>query len=191
MKLRLKQQRFALEYVGAAQGNGTEACRRAGYQGSDDTLAGIASENLKKPAIIDAIKALERDGEDDAIATRKELRELWTRIAFGGETETIVTREGAVVEVVAPLAARLKASELLGKSKGLFVDRVENTGANGGPMQIEHDGGRLIVMTPEDAAGIARMNPPGVMTLAQVEALLAAREQRPAARTRTEDGDDE
>lgn len=144
--LTLKQRRFLRAYL--ETGNATEAARQAGYKGSDDTLAALGSRNLRKPAIAAAIEAANVADDGRAIATRRELRELWTRVAFGEETETTVTKEGAVVTGPPSIAVRLKASELLGKSRGMFVERREHSGPNGGPVPVAD-----VPATPEQARG--------------------------------------
>jgi phage terminase small subunit len=48
-----KQQSFVWEYL--RDFNGTQAARRAGYQGDDASLAVIASQNLRKPRIVEII----------------------------------------------------------------------------------------------------------------------------------------
>lgn len=132
--LTLKQRRWVRAYL--ETGNATEAARRAGYEGNDETLQAIGKENLHKPATKAAIDAADLADEGTAIATRRELRELWTRVAFGEETETVVTKDGDAIEVPAPMAGRLKASELLGRSRGMFVDRAELSGHKGGPILV-------------------------------------------------------
>lgn len=57
MALSLKQEKFVAAYVGVANGNATEAARLAGYKGTAVTLASVASENLRKPYIAEAIAA--------------------------------------------------------------------------------------------------------------------------------------
>lgn len=52
--LTAKQLRFVEHYI--ELGNGTEAARLAGYEGSTGTLALIASENIRKPKIAAAIE---------------------------------------------------------------------------------------------------------------------------------------
>lgn len=52
-KLTPRQQRFVDEYV--LCGNASEAARRAGY--SEKTAGAIATENLQKPVILEAIQA--------------------------------------------------------------------------------------------------------------------------------------
>jgi len=58
-KLTDKQQAFVYEYIKDL--NGTDAARRAGYKGTDNTLAVIAHENLRKPKIRAAIDQLLRE----------------------------------------------------------------------------------------------------------------------------------
>ena len=68
--LTLKQQRFVQEY--AVDLNGTQAAIRAGY--SPKTARSIASENLQRPAVKDAIKK--------ALRTGKERLQRLTAVAF-------------------------------------------------------------------------------------------------------------
>ena len=54
--LTMKQMAFCVHYVSAAVNcNATEAARRAGYKGSDNTLGTVGFENMLKPAIRDEI----------------------------------------------------------------------------------------------------------------------------------------
>ena len=48
-RLTLKQQKFAVNY--AKTGNGLQSAKAAGYKGSENTLAVVANENLRKPNI--------------------------------------------------------------------------------------------------------------------------------------------
>jgi hypothetical protein len=54
-KISHKQQKFINAYLGAANGNATEAAKLAGYKGNRHTLQAIGSENLSKPVISEAI----------------------------------------------------------------------------------------------------------------------------------------
>lgn len=54
MSLTDKQKSFVEEYLRCW--NATEAARRAGYQGNDNTLGSVGWENLQKPAIIKHIQ---------------------------------------------------------------------------------------------------------------------------------------
>lgn len=57
-KLTFKQTAFIKYYM--ETGNGTEACRQAGYKGNDQTLAVVANQNLSKLYILDAIGELKK-----------------------------------------------------------------------------------------------------------------------------------
>ena len=108
-KLTTKQQRFVDFY----DGNATEACRKAGYKGSNHTLEQVAYENLRKPEIVSAIESRERLSKEKVIMDRESRQELWTMIALDINEKT---------------DTRLRASELLGKSEGDFIDRHELSG---------------------------------------------------------------
>ena len=108
-KLTVKQKRFAQFY----DGNGVQACRDAGYKGSDNTLAAVARENLRKPHIRAAIEAREQKKTGPLIMTREQRQEFWSTVAMDKD-------EG--------MKHRLRASELLGKSQADFLDRVKHEG---------------------------------------------------------------
>lgn len=114
-----KQARFVDAYMGAAAGNATEAARIAGYKGNDVTLASVGAENLRKPQIAQRIAELQKN--DPAIATREDRQRFWTAV---------------MNDPHADMKDRLRASEILGKASGDFVERHEHTGANGGPMVV-------------------------------------------------------
>lgn len=113
MALTPKQKAFVEAYAG----NATEAAIKAGY--SPKTARSIGQENLTKPDIISAIKERETERLRPAIASREERQAFWTRIMQDDGEET---------------RDRLRASELLGKSNGDFLDRVELGGEGGGPV---------------------------------------------------------
>lgn len=54
-----KQELFVSEYL--KTGNATEAARRAGYKGNDNTLAQVGNENLRKPNVVELIKSKEAE----------------------------------------------------------------------------------------------------------------------------------
>lgn len=126
--LTAKQQAFVERYAGNAE----EAARAAGY--SDSFSRVRAHELLRRPEIIAAIKARKpTPAARKRIADREERQRFWTRVLRGqvGEPLTdkngqpVVDDNGQPVLSPAPLKERLKASELLGKSEGDFLDRVE------------------------------------------------------------------
>jgi len=92
--------------MGEAKGNATKAARMAGYGGSDTTLASVGAENLKKPQILEAVK--ERIEADPIVANREECQRFWS---------------GTMRDEKLELRDRIRASELLAKSHGVFVER--------------------------------------------------------------------
>jgi phage terminase small subunit len=122
--LSLKQQLFIEAYLGEAKGNATEAARRAGYSGSEDTLRQVASENLTKPAIAARIAQRVREV---AMSADEVLIEL-TKIARAPWQEFVVevtNGRGQVVDVRLSLTDKLKALELLAKYHKLLVQQVD------------------------------------------------------------------
>ena len=101
-----KQKRFVEEYL--IDLNATQAAIRAGY--SPDSAKEIGSENLTKPDILQAIRKRESAQIRPLIATREDRQRFWTEIMRDGE---------------AAMKDRLRASELLGKAAGDFLERME------------------------------------------------------------------
>ncbi len=123
-------------FVAAYDGNASEACRIAGYSVSQ------ATKLIRNPLII---KALEKKASDQqhavkasmtkvmaenarivagAIAAREDRQAFWTRV---------------MLEEGENMMFRLKASELLGKAQGDFIERHEHSG-----------GVALLVVNPYD-----------------------------------------
>lgn len=115
-KLTARQKRF----IDAYNGNATEAARIAGY--SENKIDNAAYKLMHTPAIMEAILEREKARSDAAIMTREERQKLWSDLARNAD-ET--TRD------------RLRATELLGKSEGDFLDRQELTGKDGKPLSLE------------------------------------------------------
>lgn len=115
-----KRRAFVLAYVGEEAGNGTGAARSAGYAKPGEE----AHRLLKNAQVMLALEAFRAPAEDAAIATAEELRAFWSGVMRGGDEVT--------------MRDRLKASELLGKSQGAFVERRverrEVSGPAGGPL---------------------------------------------------------
>lgn len=106
-----KQQRFVEHY--AASGNALEAARQAGYRKPDPEGARL----LGNARIQQAIRAFTKETDEKRIALAKERQEFWTAVMRGeyGEYHDV------------PFRDRLKASELLGRAQGDFIDRVDGT----------------------------------------------------------------
>lgn len=132
MSLTRKQQLFVEAYTGEARGNATEAARLAGYKGNDNTLHVVGAENLQKPTIIEAIE--KHDEDHPAVMDATELRAFWSTVARGGDT---LAADGEP-PMPSHMRDRLKASEMLAKSSAMFVTRVEQTGAGGGPISVKY-----------------------------------------------------
>ena len=99
-----RERRFVECYMGEAAGNGTKAALLAGY--SPVTARNQASRLLTKGYIQSAIE--ERSQRDVLTWSREQRQVFWTQIAAD---ETV------------PIPYRLKASELLARSQGDFVER--------------------------------------------------------------------
>lgn len=100
-------------FVEAYSGNATEAARIAGYRGCPGTIRSVARENLSKPHIADAIRHRETARSAARIANREQRQAFWTAV---------------MRDESRPMPDRLRASELLGKSEGDFLQRVEHSG---------------------------------------------------------------
>lgn len=112
-----RQRRFCEAYSSNG-GNALDAARQAGYKRPDPQGA----ENLGKPSIRSAIERLRLATTNAAIMTREQRQAFWSLVARSKDED---------------MKDRLKASELLGKSQGDFINRTEITGANGGPIVSE------------------------------------------------------
>lgn len=111
-------------FVDAYDGNGTAACRAAGYKGSDAVLATQASRLLRKAKVRDALEKRRAPKRAALVASRQERQEFWSAVMNSPEYEP---------------KDRLKASELLGRSQADFVERLEHSGANGQPLNVVID----------------------------------------------------
>ena len=101
-----KQELFIQEYL--TDLNATRAAKRAGY--SEKTAYSIGQENLTKPEIQQVIQEHLEKRKSALIATREQRQQLWTEIMYDTEQST---------------KDRLRASELLAKSQGDFIERIE------------------------------------------------------------------
>lgn len=128
MKLTIKQQRFADEYI--ISGNATDAAIRAGYAKRAAYQQG--AENLKKPHIREYIDKRLEEINDKSIAKQEEVLQYLTEVLRGksSATEIVVemvgdgTSEAKLVVKPPSEKERIKAAELLGKRYGAFTDKV-------------------------------------------------------------------
>ena len=135
-RLTEKQRKFVEAFQGAAACNATEAARLAGYSGSDSALGKQGFDNLRNPKIVEALA--KTAAEDPLVLERVDLQRFWTRV--------VLDQEGVDTE----MKDRLRASEMLAKSQGMFVNRVEHTGKDGGAVKVEtQQGPDLTQLSPE------------------------------------------
>lgn len=109
-----KQQAFVSEYIRNG-GNGLQACKVAGYSGTDKVLGVQASKLLKNGSIL---LALEK--EKEIMMNRGGNRVLSADEVLAGLTTIAVDMDCKPAE-------RLKALELLGKYHALFTDKLDVT----------------------------------------------------------------
>lgn len=104
MKLTPKRKAFVEAYTG----NATEAALSAGY--SPKTAHAIGHELLKKPEIQEALQKRMDKKINSIIADREERQAFWTEV---------------MRDEFKDMKDRLKASELLARSEGDFLERIE------------------------------------------------------------------
>ncbi len=125
-----RQRKFVETYSGNG-GNALQAATAAGYAKPQK----ISFRMLDNVGIQRALESLRLTTTNEAIATRQERQEIWT--AF-------------IRDESLPTMARLRASELLGKSQGDFIDRQELSGGINGSIHIT----RTVVDVLRDAGRI-------------------------------------
>ena len=108
-KLTAKQKRFCEEYLKDL--NATQAAIRAGY--SEKTAEQAASRMLRIVKVQEYLQQFQNKIDQKNIKSVEEVQEWWSEVMADEE---------------AKLTDRIKASELLVKSKGGFMDRVQVNG---------------------------------------------------------------
>ena len=116
-----RQRRFVEAY--AASGNATGAARAAGYKHPHAQGPRL----LENVGVATALRELAEADRQAAIVDRQERHAWWSAIMRG----QVEGPDGAPPT----MAERLKASELLGKAQGDFVERREING-NAGPINV-------------------------------------------------------
>ncbi len=118
--LTLKQQSFVTHYLNPANyRNGTKAARLAGYEGDDNTLGAVASENLRKPAIQ---AHLQHALKQRHISSDEVIAEL-SDIAIAPWKDFVQVKYGpnnSILDVQLKLSEKIKALELAGKYHQLW-----------------------------------------------------------------------
>lgn len=99
------------KFVAAYDGNATKACKAAGYQGDDPTLATQGYRLMRIAEIREAIEKREEGSLARLTLNIVELQELWTQTALDTTLDP---------------AVRMAAARDLAKSQGAFVQRHEH-----------------------------------------------------------------
>jgi hypothetical protein len=119
--------------------NGPEAMRRAGY--AEASAAG-ASKFFKRPVISDAVAALRRVVDARAAAKVDATLDaaadfIANRVSAERRVIDVLLRNVARAEQKGDIAGVNGAAKLLGEAIGLWKTRVEHSGPNGGPVQVQ------------------------------------------------------
>lgn len=123
-----RQKRFCEFY--AENPDGTAAAINAGY--SFRTAASIASENLRKPELLQYIRKLQAEAAEIRVASVTEAKAIWSDI---------------LRDPVQKATDRIRAGELLARAAGAFVHfRDDET-----PIMGEINGEDVVIYMPEIA----------------------------------------
>lgn len=124
-------------FIEAYQGDEVQAMQLAGFVGAPNYLKQKARELLANPVIQKGIEERSkfRKQTDKIIADRDEIQAVWTAIFRNSDPHLKpemdpVTNAPKPMAANIPLSTRLKASENLAKTHGMFIEKVE--------MKVEH-----------------------------------------------------
>jgi phage terminase small subunit len=121
--------------------NATESARRAGYTGTDASLRVTGSRLLAHANVAEALAKREERAEQHALL-RREARLAWLAAVVAGEVPDIEVGKDLAGNVIsaepspAKLKDRLAAMNLLGKSTGDHLQRIEAGGPGGEPVAV-------------------------------------------------------
>lgn len=122
--LPIKRRVFVIALSGEQAGNATAAARKAGYAKPEvegcrlmrDGRVRLALSLVQRVPLVEPTAIVAQ-----AIANADEALAFWSAVMRGEMKETKVDADGFAVEQPVAMRDRLKASELLGKAKGLFA----------------------------------------------------------------------
>lgn len=125
-----QQERLFIEAY--EEDRGIPALEIAGYQGSESQLNKILAQLLSRTEILQAIKERDRfvKKTNTIVADRHERQSFWSEIMRNKDPHAIEEKDEFGVPKIPniPLQHRLRASEMLAKSEGDFVDNVNVQG---------------------------------------------------------------
>jgi phage terminase small subunit len=106
-----RQLAFVEHYL--ADPNATKAARKAGYTGSDETLATTGARMLRNAKVAELLAGRQAKASDERMTRAQKIQAFWEATMEDPKTDP---------------QHRLKASELLGKVEGLFVEKTKHEG---------------------------------------------------------------
>ena len=109
-ELTQKQKMFADEFV--LTGNATQSYIKV-YNCSVKNAESSSSDLLRNPKVTKYIAEMNQEIKNDKIADMQEIKEFWTNTVRNDEVE---------------MKDRIKASELIGKTNGAFIEKLEHSG---------------------------------------------------------------
>lgn len=129
-----KQRMFVSEYL--IDFSATQAAIRAGYSAKNADVVG--PRLVGKSSVAEAIReAMANRAKANEITAEWVLTRLQENVGRAMQAEQVFDRSGQPTgEWVYEGAVANKALELLGKHVGLFADRLEHTGKNGGSISV-------------------------------------------------------
>ena len=120
-----RQERFCIEFVRC--GNATEAYRCAGYKPNSAHAAEVrGSELLRNVEVRERIAQLREKMDSEKIMDAAERREVLTAIARNKGQEP---------------QDRIRAIDTMNKMDGLYINKTQLAGADGGPLTIAWENG--------------------------------------------------
>lgn len=139
-----KQLRFVEEYV--KDFNGLAALQRAGYNASRENSGRLLNQMKANPAVKIALAYYTHIRAEKSVVDSQYVMNKWIK--------TIENMEEAAQKDTKAAAIVLRASELIAKSIGMFIERTEITGKDGEAIQIEEINDAADAFTRQ----IARLN---------------------------------
>ena len=115
-----RQKKFVDYYI--EMGSAIDAYYKAGYKGKNDNVAYVtAYQLLRNTKIQKYVQERNAQLSKERVADIEEVKEFWTNVVRDPETK---------------MQDRLKASEFIAKTNGAFIDKMEHTGKDGGPIEV-------------------------------------------------------
>lgn len=117
-------------FVEAYDGDVVSACLAAGWSGDPNYLKQVGEKLIADPLIVEAIRERSKylGRMNKSIADREELQTFWTLVMRNQDPHWREEKDSNGIPVPTPnipMQNRLKAAELIGKSEGMFIEKVD------------------------------------------------------------------